>query len=321
MSVSETPRLAVRSVDDLVGLVPYLLGFPPRDSLVVIVLCDGRVEVTARADLAEVAGPDGLACLFARLLDRFPAAELWCLAYTQDEVLAWDVLAGCAALCGAIRLAQVVHVGPELWRSGSPDGDQGTVRVSEAALEAVVLGLPVRKSRAELEALVAGPADAEVGELFELVEPVATEVAELSPSARRRLLQRLLRRGGERARADCVRLAVLVADPDTAVELLSGLRRRDAAHLVAVWTQVVRHCLVPYLPTPLGLLGMAAWLTGDGAMAAVCLDRIVRLDPEHPMARLLGVIIEEVIPPTEWSRYRPLLLPAVEVWFGTRAAG
>ena len=53
MSPFETPpRLSVRTVDDLVGLVPYLIGFHPRDSLVVIMLCDGQVEVTARVDLA-----------------------------------------------------------------------------------------------------------------------------------------------------------------------------------------------------------------------------------------------------------------------------
>jgi hypothetical protein len=195
------------------------------------------------------------------------------------------------------------------------------VGVSAAAVEAVVLGLPLRQSRAELEELVAGPADAEIGELFELFERIASEVDELGEHARRWLLRRLLRRSDERVRADWVRLAVLVADPQTAVELLRGLRSRDAEHLVFVWTQVVRHCLVPYLPMPLGLLGMAAWLTGDGAMAAVCLERIGRLDPSAPMARLLGVIIEEVIPPTEWAGLRTALLSAAGVWFGEAAVG
>jgi hypothetical protein len=317
VSVSETPpRLAVRTVDDLVGLVPYLIGFPPRDSLVVIVLCEGRVEVTARVDLAEMAAPDGLAYLFGRLFSRFPAAETWCLAYSDDEQLAWDVLSGCAVLCGAIRLARVVHVGSDGWRADSPDGECGSAGVSATAVEAVVMGLPVRRSRAELQALVAGPDDADVDDLFELFERIVTEVDELSRRSQRRLLHRLLRRSGERGRADWVRLAVLVAKPETAVGLLSGLQSEDAAHLVTVWTQVVRHCLVPYLPTPLGLLGMAAWLTGDGAMAAVCLERIGRIDPGGPMADLLGLIIAEVVPPTSWPDCRSELVSELSARFG-----
>lgn len=320
MSISETPaRLAVRTVDDLVGLVPYLIGFHPRESLVVIVLRDGRVEVTARADLAEVAGPDPLAYLIGRLFDRFPTAEAWFLVYSDDEELAWDVLSTCAALCGVMRLGRVIHVTAEQWRADAPGGATGSVRVSSAAVEAAVIGLPVRRSREELEALVAGPDDAEVDELFELFDRVSTEVAELSPRSRRRLLQRLLRRGGERVRADWVRLAVLVAEPEAAVGLVAELRSEDAAHLVSVWTQVVRHCLVPYLPTPLGLLGAAAWLTGDGAMASICLERIIRVDPGSPLARLLDAIVGEVLPPSAWPDSRRRLVSGLTEWFAATA--
>ncbi|PZQ43557.1 MAG: hypothetical protein DI570_29080, partial [Phenylobacterium zucineum] len=96
MSVSEQPaRLAVRSVDDLIGLVPYLIGFHPEDSLVVMLLEDGRVLVTARVDLAAVADLVALDALLARLFDRFPHAEGWFMAYTDDHELAWGVLAAC----------------------------------------------------------------------------------------------------------------------------------------------------------------------------------------------------------------------------------
>lgn len=320
MSVSENPaRLAVRSVEDLVGLVPYLIGFPPRDSLVAMVLCDGAVEVTARANLTEVAEPDGLAYLIGRLFDRYPAAEIWFLAYTDDDGLAWDVLAGCAALCGVMRLGRVIHVDSTHWRADTPGGAHGSVGVSAAAVEAAVIGLPLRQSRAELEALVAGPPDDEVAGLFELVERISTEVAELSPRSRQRMLRRLVRRGGERVRADWVRLAVLAAEPEAAVSLLSGLRREDGEQQLAIWTQVVRHCLVPYLPTPLGLLGVAAWLTGDGAMATICLERIDRIDPASPMAALLDWIVVGVLPPSAWPDCRPALVAAVGEWFEASA--
>lgn len=322
MSVSETPaRLAVHTVEDLVGLVPYLIGFHPRDSLVAVVLRDGRVEVTARVNLAEVAGTDGQAYLIGRLLDRFPSAELWFLAFTEDEELAWAVLAGCAALCGVMRLGRVVHVNSTHWRVDTPAGDGGPVGVSAAAAEAAVLGLPARPSRSDLEEFVAGPPDAEVGELFELFERVSAEVSELTSKARRRMLQRLVRSGGERVQADWVRLAVLAADPETTIGLLDGLRQESAEEQVALWTQVVRHCLVPYLPAPLGLLGVAAWLTGDGAMATVCLERIDRVDLSSPLAALLDLIITGVLPPDAWADCRPGFVGAVREWFEAAAEG
>jgi len=316
VSIFEIPaRLAVHTVDDLVGLVPYLIGFHPADSLVVVVLCDGRVEVTARVDLADVVDPDAMAYLFARLFERFPSAEAWVLAYTADEDLAWDTLAAGAALCGVMRLGRLIHVGDTSWRCDTPDGDTGGLGISSAAVQAAVIGLPLRRSRAELRELVAGPDDREVDELCELFERLATQVAELGPRPARRLLQRLLRPGGERVRADWVRLAVLAADPEAVATLLGSMDAADAAHLVALWTQVVRHCLVPYLPNPLGLLGVASWLTGDGAMAVICLERLQLVAPASPMAALLDVIIAQVLPPSSWPEHRAALVGAVRDWF------
>ncbi|TQS42740.1 DUF4192 family protein [Cryptosporangium phraense] len=44
-------NLVVASDDDLVELVPYLIGFHPTDSIVTVGYRDGKVAVTVRADL------------------------------------------------------------------------------------------------------------------------------------------------------------------------------------------------------------------------------------------------------------------------------
>lgn len=56
MSRSQRPiaRHCISGPDDLLQAVPYLLGFHPRDSLVVVGLDGGRLVVTARLDLDEV---------------------------------------------------------------------------------------------------------------------------------------------------------------------------------------------------------------------------------------------------------------------------
>ncbi len=53
--------LRVREPGDLIEAIPYLLGFHPRESLVVVGLDDGRVCVTARVDLSELADAGVLA--------------------------------------------------------------------------------------------------------------------------------------------------------------------------------------------------------------------------------------------------------------------
>lgn len=320
MSVSEQPaRLAVRTVDDLVGLVPYLMGFHPEQSLVAMLLQDGRVELTARVDLAAVVEGQALEELLARLFARFPRAEAWFLAYTDDDARAWDVLADCVELVGFVRLGRVIQVGSEEWRADCPDGPVGAITgvVAPTAAEATVLGLPVRASRRDLAAGLAGPPDAEVDALVARREAAATELEELGPRGRRRLLRRLLRAPGHVPVGDCVRLALLAGAPEGQVAVLRNLARQNADQQRDLWAAVVRHCLVDQRPGVLGLLGMAAWQTGDGALQVVCLEELDRVDPKAPIAAVLELLNRNVVPPDAWPELREVLLGLLEAEFTT----
>ncbi len=322
MSVSEQPvRLAVRTVDDLVGLVPYLMGFHPEESLVAVLLQDGRVEVTARVDLAAVSQAGALDSLLGRLFERFPRAEGWFLAYTDDHALAWDVLADCVELVGVVRLGRVLQVGSEQWRADCPDGPVGTTAgvVAPAAAEATVLGLPARASRRELAAGLAGPPDAEVEGLVARYETAGAELEELGVRGRRRLLRRLLRAPGHVGVDDCVRLALLAGRPEGQLAVLRGLGRAGAHQQLALWTAVVRRCLSGQRPVVLGVIGMAAWQTGDGALQVVCLEELDRIAPESPLAALLEWLNLNVVPPGEWDELREALLGVLATEL--RAAG
>lgn len=311
MNVSEQPaRLAVRTVEDLVGLVPHLLGFHPDESLVVMVLEEGRVVVTARVDLGPVAHVAALDRLLSRLFGRFPAAEGWFMAYSDDDELAWDVLASCVQLVGLVRLGRLLQVGSRHWRADRPDGPSGPItnEVSPTAAEATVLGLPARRSRRDLAAGLAGPPDAEVDGLLAEFETAAAELEALGPRGRRRLLRRLLRTPGHCRVPDCVRLALLADRPEVQVSVLRSLVRANAEQQLELWTQVVRYCLVDYRPTVLGLLAMAAWQTGDGALQVVCLEELDRIDPMVPIAALVEYLNANVVPPGDWEADREALL-------------
>lgn len=295
------------------GLVPYLIGFHPKDSLVAIVLEDGRVVVTARVDLAAVRKPAALSELATRLFERYQGADGWFVAYTDDEDLAWDVLAGCAGLVGIVRLGRLLQVGSSSWRADTPLGPTGAITdaVSVTAAEAALLGLPARPSRQDLAMSITGPPDTEIEDLVRRIGPAEDELARLGRRGRRRMLQRLLQSPAPPDTADCVRLALLVDRPEGQLAALRALTRQNAADHLALWTAVVRRSLLAHQTGPLGLLGMAAWQTGDGALQMVCLERLDRLDPLAPLAGLLDWLNAAVLPPQEWDHFREPLLAAV----------
>jgi hypothetical protein len=81
----------------------------------------------------------------------------------------------------------------------------------------------------------------------------------------------------------------------------------------------VRRSLAAQRPSVLGLLGMAAWQTGDGALQVVCLEEIDLVDPELPLAAVLDWLNADVVPPSAWPDVRGALLGALAD--GLRAAG
>ncbi len=311
MSISEPQaRLAVRNIEDLVGLVPYLIGFHPQESLVAIVIEDGRVTVTARVDLAAVSGTGSPAGLVTRLFERYPGAGGWFLAYTDDDALAWEVLEGCAALVGVVRLQRLLQVGSRWWRADAPDGPTGEItgEVTRVAAEAAVLGLPARATRLDLAASISGPPEAETDRLEVGFAAAAAELQRLGVRGRRRLLRWLLSADRVPEAAECILLALLAELPELQVQVLRELSGETAERQLALWTRVVRYSLVEHQAAALGLLGMAAWQNGDGALQMVCLERLDRIDPLAPIAALLASVNTAVMPPTEWEDYRESLL-------------
>lgn len=67
MTATDQPTLTIRSTADLVAAVPYLIGFHPADSIVVVAIRGRQVVFTARADLpgADSASASAYASEFA----------------------------------------------------------------------------------------------------------------------------------------------------------------------------------------------------------------------------------------------------------------
>lgn len=305
----ETPVLRVRSVDDLLGVIPVLLRFHPEESLVVVAVDGGSVAVTARVDLDEVASLERLALSLRPVWQRYPDADLLAVAYSARPELGWRVLdhLQAAAPPGAVVLDAVADGTcwyAEPGDAGAPYDPTCTRHAAVAAFSGVL----VRASRDELASAVE-PAFRldEVGVELEALD--ATDDAGVGLAARRLLTDALHGRPAELTLRERLTLMLAAADPQFFGLCLTVTNRRNAASLLELWIQVVRGSLPELAGPAFVLTGIAAWVTGDGALQVICQERAAHVDPDHPWVHFLDRVNREVVPPEAWDDIRAWCLP------------
>lgn len=98
-------------------------------------------------------------------------------------------------------------------------------------------------------------------------------------------------------------LAAHLGDPDKALaEVLVGCRQCDDHHRATT-----NLCTVA---------AILAYRTGDGALAWTCVDRALRINRMHPLARLMRVVIENALPPKDLDQ----LVPTMQVLSGEESS-
>jgi hypothetical protein len=310
----ETPtRLRVRRPDDLLALIPYLIGFHPEESLVAVFVRSGRVILAGRLDLPSEADAEELAEFIDALAKREGAEALALVAYSAASLPSNRLLTQLMDRLVEQELTNVLYVGHGRWWSLTCTDEccplAGTpldLTSHPLAATAVLAGLGTRASRRELEESVSGPARDELPRLDEMVETLLAERVELDDSAdAARLLASLI----DKVLADpnvldeekCLLLGLLLRDVhlrDLAWALITPSTADDHVRL---WSAVVAHVPPTLAAAPLCLLGIAAWADGAGALLNCCCERLTRVDPDYSMGRLLAEISEQAIPPRRWQ--------------------
>ena len=308
------PRVRITNPDEFAQIVPYLVGFTPEESLVIAVVDQGAVAVTARVDIADVQPPDQAEFLLDRMWTRFPEGEAYMLAYTADSQSGWTLLERCADHLPAGAAQQTMVVDGDTWYL--PDGTSGAAnRFGTLAAEASFYGLQRLPSRSELVASFASPPDSPelAGQvdaaLDKLPQPedsdaVVTRMGEL---VRRNLPPDKERSPLARVRGDdAAQLAVLAQHGKAREVALLSMTRDNAREHLALWRSVVNSVPEFGAEAPLFLAGMAAWVAGEGAAASVALERAEHVGEGklYPPARLLSELIDQVVPPTAWEELR-----------------
>ena len=310
----ETPtRLRVLRPDDLLALIPYLIGFHPEESLVAVFVRSGRVILAARLDLSSDTEADELTEFIDALAKREGAEALALVGYGAASLPTNRLLTQLMDRLVEQELTDVLYVGHGRWWSLTCADDccplAGTpldLTSHPLSATAVLAGLGTRTNRRELEESVSGPTPDELPRLAAMVETMLAERAELAdPGDAARLLASMI----DKVLADpnildeesCLILGLLVRDVhlrDLAWALLTPTTADDHVRL---WGAVVAHVPTTLAAAPLCLLGMAAWVVGAGALLNCCCERLTRVDPDYSMGRVLAEISEQAIPPRRWE--------------------
>jgi Domain of unknown function (DUF4192) len=76
----------------------------------------------------------------------------------------------------------------------------------------------------------------------------------------------------------------------------------DAEEHVQLWGAVVAKVPPTLAAAPLCLLGLAAWVSGAGALLNCCCERLAEVDPGYSLGRLLREISAQALPPSVWEQ-------------------
>ena len=314
---SSTPTTTLSSPSDIVAIIPYQLGFEPRDSLVVVAL-EGprrRFGMTMRLDLAlAAADASDQADYITDVIARHEVRAVIIVAYCADAARADAVVRQLRGglLMRAVTILEALRADGSRWWSYSctsqgccgPDGTAYDADSSRVAAEAVLHGLQKASGRDALRNQFEPAGD---GDRTAVLDACVLERSQDAPSLTVRMagLDALVLRGlqaPELLSAQDVAALVMAVQEIRLRDAAWGLMTRERADQhFALWRHVMR--LAPdALMAPAGALaGFAAWLTGAGTVAWHAVDCVLSVDPEYSMANLLRKMLDSAVDPAVWD--------------------
>lgn len=344
----EPIAVRIRDVGEIAAALPHLLGFRPRESVVLLSLGGAsgrRVGLTVRADIPPPEHNRWLAAVLSRSLctDGPHGALVLVVSDAPDDIaggrglphldLVWEM---CRALSRrGVPVADTVLVRDGRWWSyDCPDSccaaDAGTplpAGVTELEVASIATGTVVADAREDLVARLAPPPGHDRGAMASTCARVGVDcsaaVLEEGPEAVAARSWSAVRDAAARYRPDA-----LPAGPLTDAEVARvvwGLRDREVRDLAMglalgadpaaaeqLWTECSRRAPAPLDAAPATLLAVSAWLRGDGAMANVALARALDSQPDYGLARLLADALAACVTPAELRAMLTEAGPAAE---------
>ena len=302
--------LVASTPEDLLAMVPIVIGFAPSDSVVMLTFeakhCfHARVDLPARAD--EV---DDLVGALLEPARRNRVRRVVFVFYVDDPrpvTRTWHGLRrGCRD--SGIDVIEALRADGRRWypllggdRRIREIGVPYDISAHRFAAQAVVDGRVTHASRDELAALLDNDPDL-TSAVVRLVDDVAVPTDLRSEG---HWVDRLVRHhtdaGTTPSDAEVARLLRALMQKPLRDAAWSSLTRMNAQPHVDLWLAVLRRTPAPYTPPVATLLGFAAWQSGHGALAWCAVDRCAEVDPDYTLMTYLASALTHALPPSAWE--------------------
>lgn len=314
---------------DLLAAVPFLIGYAPSDSLVIIGLREDEMSLAMRVDYPADVDLDQIDTLANNLVKEKSDGALL-VAYLPEDVMDSECLL--APLREAIELREIkvrecVIVQNEKWRSAickdptccPPEGSAlPTLEETRIAAEQVAQGKPLPFPNLEklLESISSAPN-----------EEIKSFVTKIKPINYKADGVRVLQREGALAIND---LAAEFAEKGISkdnllmalvLKRLLDLQVRDYAMGIvspenietmwSMWRHLMTIAPAGYIAPVATLFSAINYERGDGSMAAKALDMAFNDQPNYPLAKLLKRVYAAGWPPESFAKMRAELHPKV----------
>lgn len=325
--MSGSAPISIREVGELRASIPYLLGFYPERSLVVIGLAaDNSIGVTIRVDAP--GSPESARACIEQLLPVLhrSAPHRVVVAYCDDyEVGECDETEREQITLSALRAFETVSdLAPVISRSlaehgyecsfvwparpGMPRAPLGPV--PQIAVAHVLAGRTLLRSRDELKSMLEpakGMVRREVRDQLAALESVSLARIDLIA-----LITDLLEQHasaaelGERPPTldphDIALCALALASIPTRDILITLIAQERAWWRVEPWCRAVQLVPTSYLPPVATMTAIVAYLSGDGALAQMALDSALTHDPAYSLAQMIDTGLRSGLRPEELRR-------------------
>jgi hypothetical protein len=319
------------SAHDLITAVPFLIGFHPTNSLVLIAVKDGAIGLAMRIDLPSHIDSDEIDLLAHHFIrDQAQAALL--VAYMPQERSDGDsilISLGAGLIRNGIEIQESLLITGGRYRSiicrdgmCCPAAGKALPAIEDSAIAAehVVAGIPMP-----------------YGDISELIDSIAADSQSLSKEWISDVSGYLvdedspeigpLRRDGVEAMLlllDEFRIGRGPTDQSLVARVIgrmSDVQVRDYAMGVhqednydlyfAMWRELLRLSPVGSVAPIACIVAAMAYENGDGALAQRALDRAISDNASYPLAALLRRVFNAGWPPQSFAQMRSELHPKV----------
>lgn len=317
------------SPHDLLAAIPFLVGYTPEDSIILISLHEDSINMAIRVDFPSEISDSDVAILI-RHLQRDNAQRIISVFYlpkgaTDSHQVIQQITAATSQL--PFTLIESIIVKENRWRSlmcvdleccpagGSsmPDIDN-----SRIAVEQIALGKPLPfKNAAELkDSIAALPVDEN---LLELIVNIPKFNYEETPIQRQRegaeaiidFIADFTAEGLCRDKALIALVLISLQDLQVRDFALGSVTNETLETYFNAWRWLIKVAPVGYVAPVANLLAAVAYERGDGALAHRALDRAEQDNPEYAMTRLLREVFSSGWSPDSFAMMRSELHPRI----------